>query len=247
MNRNRVKTAGIMIIGNEILSGKVRDRNSFYLAGELRALGISVMKITVLPDEVDTIGSEVADCAGRFDYVFTTGGVGPTHDDVTMAAIAAGFGVKLVSNPSIKRAFEERCGEPLNAAIMKMTEVPEGAEIIGDDDVVFPVLFFRNVFVFPGIPEHLQMKFPLIRERLRSGVFYLKRIFVNTRESQIAETLNSVVARNPDVNIGSYPVTGDPGYKVIITAESVSEQSLLTAVDELVRKLSGTAIVVGTE
>jgi FAD synthetase len=247
MKQSRIKTAGVIIIGNEILSGKVQDCNSFYLAGELRALGISVMKIAVLPDEVVTIGTEVADCAGLYDYVFTTGGVGPTHDDVTMAAIASGFGVNLVSNPSIRRAFEERYGGPLNAAVMKMTEVPDGAEIISDNTVVYPVVSFRNVFVFPGIPEHLRRKFPIIRDRLRSGVFYLKRIFVNIQESEIAHTLNQVVARNPEVAIGSYPVVGNPGYMVIITVESVSEHSMLTAFDELMRLLSGSDIVVGAE
>lgn len=243
MTRKRIRTAAIVVIGNEILTGKVRDRNSFYLAGELRALGVSVLRISVVPDEVRIIGAEVVSCSEAFDHVFTTGGIGPTHDDVTMAAIASGFGVKLVRHPVIRNAFEEKYTEPLNAAVMKMTEVPEGAGIIADDTTVFPVVSFRNVFIFPGIPEYLQQKFPLIRDRLRSGVFYLKKIYLNTHESGIADSLNRVVERNPDVSFGSYPVIGNSGYKVMITVESTSERSLQTAFDDLMGRLSPTDIL----
>jgi FAD synthetase len=102
------KTAGIIIIGNEILSGKVHDSNSFYLSNELRALGINVRRISVIPDEIEAIGREVREFSERYDYVFTSGGVGPTHDDVTMAGVAKGFGVRLIRHPEILRILSLR-------------------------------------------------------------------------------------------------------------------------------------------
>ncbi len=231
------KTAGIIIIGNEILSGKVQDINSFYLTSELRALGVTVTRISVIPDEVESIGIEAVSFSADYDYVFTTGGIGPTHDDVTMSGIADGFGVRLVSDPDIKKALSEKYKYPLNSPMIKMTEVPEGAEVIFGDTTVFPIVMFRNIFVFPGIPQHLKKKFPSIRDRLRAGSFYLKRIFLNTYESEIAEILNIVVSRNSDVMIGSYPVTGETGIRVLITIESRSENSIRVAFDELIRNL----------
>ena len=237
------KTAGIIVIGNEILSGKVQDINSFYLTSELRALGITVSRISVIPDEVETIGIEAISFSADYDYVFTTGGVGPTHDDVTMAGIADGFGVELISNPSIREALSKKYKYPLNTPMIKMTEVPEGAEVIFGDTMVFPIVMFRNIIIFPGIPEHLKMKFPSIRYRLRAGTFYLKKIFLDTDESEIAEILNRVVSRNSDVMFGSYPITGETGLRVLITVESRSEIALKDAFDELIRNLPFDSIV----
>src|SRR4030067_197205 len=125
---NNFKTAGIIIIGNEILSGKVHDINSYFLACELRSLGVDVRRISVIPDETETIGIEAFEFSNQYDYVFTSGGVGPTHDDVTMAGIASGFGVKLAMHPEIRNILSARYKNNLNSVIMKMAEVPEGAE-----------------------------------------------------------------------------------------------------------------------
>ncbi|NOZ68711.1 MAG: competence/damage-inducible protein A [Deferribacteres bacterium] len=236
------KTAGIIIIGNEILSGKVHDENSFYLARELRALGVDVRRISVIPDETGIIGTEVAGFSERYDYVFTSGGVGPTHDDVTMAGIAEGFGVGLVRNDEIKDILRLRYKKPLNDAILKMTEVPQGAEIIFSEGMRFPVVYFRNIFIFPGIPEYLKNKFSMIRERFRSSTFHLKRLYLNSHESSLAAILNRVVAEHADVTFGSYPVLGKPDYRVIITAESKSGASLDRALDELLHRLPGDVV-----
>jgi FAD synthetase len=231
------KTAGLIIIGNEILTGKVHDINSFYLTSELRALGVEVRRISVIPDEIDMIGIEALEFSGLFDYVFTTGGVGPTHDDVTMAGIAKGFGVKLVSHPGIKKVLAERFKSSLNDPVMKMTEVPEGAEVIVNDKMRFPIILFKNIYIFPGIPEYLKNKFPFIRERLRSSSFYVKRLFLNAHESHIAGALNNIVKKYRDVIFGSYPVVGRDDYRVVITAESKSADSLKRAFDELTKIL----------
>lgn len=232
-----IKTAGIIIVGDEILSGKVQDSNSFYLVSELRALGVNIMRISVIPDDVDTIGRECRSFSESFDYVFTSGGVGPTHDDITIAGIARGFGVQVVRHPALEERFRTRYAESLNESIMKMAEVPEGAEVVDFGNSRFPLVVFRNIFIFPGIPKFLREKFSLIRERFRCAAIYLKKIFLDAEESEIAAALNKIVDGHHDVSFGSYPVLDNPEYKIIITAESRSEESLKIALGELLAVL----------
>jgi len=237
------KTAGIIIIGNEILSGKVQDSNSFFLACELRALGVNVLRISVIPDDADTIGREATFFSRKYDYVFTSGGVGPTHDDITMEGIAKGFGVKLTRHPDLERRFRLRYGDSANAAVMKMAEVPEGTEIIDLGDARFPLILFKNIFIFPGIPKYLREKFSLIKERFRFSLFHLKKCFLNAEETEIAAILNAVVAENTDVTFGSYPVLENPEYKIIVTVESKSELSIKKALHELLSRIPKEAVV----
>ena len=231
------RTAGIIIIGDEILSGKVQDVNSFYLASELRKLGVNLMRISVIPDNTEVIGSEAMEFSGKHDFVFTSGGVGPTHDDVTMEGIARGFDTRLIRHPRLEEYFRLKYGDRLNQAVLKMAEVPEGSDIIDFSDMSFPLVMYRNIFIFPGIPEYLRNKFSLIKERFRSSAFYLRRLFLNANESDIAEILNTLVAESRDVLFGSYPVLGNPEYKIIITAESKSEDAVSRSMDELIRRI----------
>jgi len=237
------KTAGVIIIGNEILSGKVRDINSHFFVCELRGLGVDVRRISVIPDEVDIIGREAAEFSRCYDYVFTSGGVGPTHDDVTMAGIAKGFGAKLVQHPEIEKLLTSKFKDNVNSALLKMAELPEGVEIICEQNMRFPVVAFKNIFIFPGIPDYMRNKFSFIKERFRSSSFYLKKIYLNTHETDIAENLNVVVAEHSGVVFGSYPITGQPEYSVLITAESKSEGPLNNAVDDLISRLPQNIIV----
>ena len=114
-----------------------------------------------------------------------------------------------------------------------MTELPEGAELICENNMRFPLIIFRNIYIFPGIPEYLKEKFSAIKERFRTSAFYLKRFFLNANESDIANILNIAVAENPDVVFGSYPILGNPDHKIIVTAESKSENALAKAVNNL--------------
>ncbi len=237
------KTAGIIIIGNEILSGKVQDVNSFYLARELRSLGVDVKRISVIPDEIEIIGEEAMKFSNKYDYVFTSGGVGPTHDDVTMVGIASGFGVKLVEHPEIKNILYSRYNNLVNSAVLKMILVPEGSKIDFNENMRFPIISFKNIFIFPGIPEYVKKKFPLIKERFRSSAFYLKRIYLNCHESNVAETLNTVVAENKDVTFGSYPILGKTDYQVIITAEAKSEEPLKKAFNDLINRFPENIVI----
>jgi molybdenum cofactor synthesis domain-containing protein len=238
-----LKSAGIIIIGNEILSGKVHDVNSYYLVSELRGLGVDVRRITVIPDEIDIIGATALEFSEQFDYVFTSGGVGPTHDDVTMAGIANGFGVKLAVHPAIRDVLTARYEHNLTSVVMKMAEIPEGAEVHFKEGMRFPLVSYKNIFIFPGIPEYLKDKFSTIKERFRASAFHLKRLFLNVHESEFAEILNLVVSANPQVRFGSYPIMGEQEYRVIITAESKSADQLNRALDTLINKLPGDIVV----
>jgi molybdenum cofactor synthesis domain-containing protein len=239
----KTSTAGIIIIGNEILSGKVQDCNSFFLASELRALGVSVEHISVIPDDIEVIGKEVLLFSERYDYVFTSGGVGPTHDDITMAGIAQGFGVKLCMHPVLEQKFRARYGPAVNPAILKMAEVPEGSVIIEPGNARFPLVSFRNVFILPGIPQYLKEKFSYIKDRFNCPLYHLKRLYLNAEESEIAAALNGAVEANPEVTFGSYPVMDNPGYRILVTAESKDAASLEEAVRVLLDRLPADIII----
>jgi molybdenum cofactor synthesis domain-containing protein len=163
-----LETAGIIIIGNEILSGKVTDINSPYLCKELRILGVEVQQIITIPDIPEIIGRTVRDFSEQFSWVFTSGGIGPTHDDITVASIAKGFGIELFEAPQIMKAIQNYHGDKMTAAHRRMAMIPEGSELIEYAEGRGPQLKFRNIFVFPGIPEYLKIRFASIKERFRT-------------------------------------------------------------------------------
>lgn len=231
------KTAGIVIIGNEVLSGKTQDTNSHYLSKELRALGVELRRVVVIPDEIDLIGREVAAFSRDFDFVFTTGGVGPTHDDVTMAGIARGFGVKVVRHPELERRLRDRHGENINEARLRMAEIPEGAELVGDWSLFGPVAKMKNVFIFPGIPKVLQDRFAAIKERFREAPYFLKVVYSKEGEGVIADFLNDLLAGFPELLLGSYPVLDNPDYRVKLTLESKDAAYLERAFQKLLSAL----------
>src|SRR5213593_4935174 len=147
------KTAGIILVGNEILSGKIEDANAIYLCRELRRLGMDVRKIAVIPDDVDVIAAEVAAAHRAWDVVFTSGGVGPTHDDVTIEGVARAMGVAVVRHPLLVGILEKHFGAQLNEAHLKIAEMPEGGQLVGHESVRFPTILMRNVYILPGVPE----------------------------------------------------------------------------------------------
>jgi len=235
-------TAGIVIIGNEILSGKVQDENSPYLCRELRALGVEVKRISVVPDDVDAIATESSSLSDAYDIVITTGGVGPTHDDVTIEGIAKGLGQRVISHPDLERQVQELYAGRVNSARLRLALVPEGAELLGQPDLVFPVVLVRNVYVFPGVPEIVRMKFDTIKERFREAPFFLKRIFVTVGEASIADHLNAVMGEYPTLLLGSYPELNNPEYRVRLTLESKDPAYLDRAFKFLISLLPASAI-----
>jgi molybdenum cofactor synthesis domain-containing protein len=236
------RTAGIVIIGNEILSGKVQDANAAYLLRELRLLGVDVKKVSVVPDEVDIIALEVATFSRQFDVVFTSGGVGPTHDDVTIEGIAKAFGHRVVRHPELERLLRSRYGEDLNEARLKLTEVPEGAVLIRGDGLWLPAVAMGNVYIFPGIPDLFRQKFDSIKERFRDQPYFLRKVFVKEGEGYIAAFLHDLLREFPDLLLGSYPDIHNPSYKVMLTLESKDEAYLGTALERLLTLLPAEVI-----
>jgi FAD synthetase len=230
------ETAGIIIIGDEILSGKIQDNNSFFMAQELWSHGIQLCRISVIPDSIDEIAEEVRSFSERFDVVFTSGGIGPTHDDITIEGISKAFHVKPVIDATLREILERKEGS-LSPEQLKMAEVPEGAELVSDGSISFPLIKFRNVFIFPGIPQLLRKKFLAIEKLFHEPTIFLKKVYLTESESKIAPILNEIVKRYEKVKIGSYPVLDNKDYTVMVTLESSDKEVLLEALRSLLDKL----------
>lgn len=212
-------TAAVIIIGNEILTGKFADENGPFLIRRLRELGVDLGRIVVIPDVVETIAAEVRAAAASFDHVFTTGGVGPTHDDLTFLGVAAAFGRPVERNPELVRVIAERSKAPLNEAAYRMAEVPEGAELWWDGEVFYPLVVMRNVAIFPGVPALLKLKFEAVAHRFGGTPIVCRRLVTELDEPTIADTLTEAAGRWPAVAIGSYPRFETKPYTVIVTME----------------------------
>jgi molybdenum cofactor synthesis domain-containing protein len=236
------RTAGIIVIGNEILSGKVQDANAAYLVSELRQLGVDVKKIVVIPDEVEVIAAEVAAFSRQFDTVFTSGGVGPTHDDVTIEGIARAFGRRVIRSPELEQILRSRYGGELNEARLRLTEVPEGAVLISEDSLWLPAVTVENVYIFPGIPDLLRRKFDSIKGRFREQPYVLRKVYVKESEGNIAAHLNTLVQQFPELMLGSYPDLHNPHYKVLLTLESKDVLYVQAALERLLTLLPATAV-----
>jgi molybdenum cofactor synthesis domain-containing protein len=235
-------TAAILVIGNEVLSGKVTDTNSPYLCRELRMLGVDVERILTIPDDVELIARELRALSATFDLVFTSGGIGPTHDDLTMDGVALAFGVALERNQSMIDRVERHQSKPANESQVKMAMIPQGAQLVDAGDLWFPVVIVKNVHIFPGIPELLRKKFESIRDRFHGVPVLLKSVFVKRRESEIAHSLNELVAEFPALMLGSYPKIGEETFHVLLTLESRDAGYLQRALDALLARLPADAI-----
>ena len=236
------RTAGIMVIGNEILSGKVVDTNSPYMCQELRSLGVDVRRIIVIPDDIEVIASDVVTFSRTFDYVFTTGGVGPTHDDVTIEAIAYGLQRRLVIHPELDALLQQHWAERPSAARQKMASVPEGAQLLMEPSLPIPVLQVDNVYIFPGIPQLFRRKFESIKELFRELPYHVRMVYVNARESDFVHLLDTVVREFPELMLGSYPEVANPHYRVKLTLESKDLAYLEHACARLLALLPADAI-----
>jgi molybdenum cofactor synthesis domain-containing protein len=229
-------TAGIVVIGDEILSGKFADENAAFLIGELRSLGVDLRRISVIPDDLDDIADTVVRFSGKFTHVFTSGGVGPTHDDVTMAGIARGFGTRVVQAPELEEKVRAYWGEKLAPANLRLASVPEGAELVYGD-AVWPVVSYKNVYILPGVPALFRRKFLEIRERFRATPVAVARVYAAGEEGVLAPHLDAVVATFPGVKIGSYPRFEEKDFKVLLTLESEDGSQVRAAVESLRERL----------
>ncbi len=239
MNRG----AEIVVVGSEILSAKIRDTNSPWLIGQLRELGVTVDRVTTIHDQIDVIAKIVVEASERAAFVITTGGVGPTLDDLTFAGIAAGFGCPLRPFPEMTRVIQQYFHGQATPAHLRMADLPGESELVFSPNLVFPVVRVRNVYVLPGSPEILQKKFLAIRETFRSTPFHLRSIDTHQEEGLLAPALDRLHALLPAVTIGSYPTYANPDHAVHITLEAKDRAVVDQAVDTLLGLLDRSLVV----
>ncbi|KAK9846826.1 hypothetical protein WJX84_007716 [Apatococcus fuscideae] len=247
-------SAAIVIVGDEILSGKVEDVNTRFLCTQLRDLGWQVSRVAVVRDEVAAISAEIRAASPNHEVVLTAGGLGPTHDDVTMAGIADALGKPLERHPTLEQRLQDRFGSGTTAAHLKMAEVPAGeAELIdkngsSDGPSAFPLMRCRNIYVLPGIPHLLQEKWKAVKEKLlqqwQASPFHTRawRLLL-TDETGIAPDLENIATRYAGtVAVGSYPVSSQPDNAgIIVSLESQDSATLRMAVKEMQQSLSAHA------
>ena len=223
-------TACILIIGNEILSGRTQDVNVSHLAKTLGAWGIQVKHCRVIPDVEDIIVDTVNEVRANYDYVFTTGGIGPTHDDITAECIAKAFGVALIEDPDIAARIRTRpAPEDVMASRLRMARVPAGAVLI-DNPTGGPQGFaMENVYVMAGIPMIMQAMLSSLDGQLRSGpVVRSRSVRAYTGESQIADALSALQDEFVNVDIGSYPFFRDERYGTVLVIRGINTELLAT-------------------
>ncbi|MGD0675669.1 MAG: molybdopterin-binding protein [Polyangiaceae bacterium] len=223
-------TAAALVIGDELLSGKVEEANVGVLARTLRNLGIVLRRVVVVMDDVETVAREVQELSSTHDWLFTSGGVGPTHDDVTIEAVARAFGVRVVSSPELvemlRRHYKERCSE----GHLRMALVPEGAALEVTHEITWPTIRLRNTWLLPGIPEVFRMKLPVVVAHLTGGPAFVSRaVYVNMDEGDLKPLLDRIVADFPDVSVGSYPKWRDPTYVTKLTFDAVHSERAAAA------------------
>jgi molybdenum cofactor synthesis domain-containing protein len=239
-----VSTAAIVVVGNEILSAKIADENGPWLTRELRALGVVVRRIETIPDEIPLIVDSLARAREHARWVFTSGGIGPTHDDVTIAAVAQAFGRKVVPEPRILAMLEARYGDRLNAARRRLADVPEGADVDWHDGAYFPVISIEGVAVLPGPPLLFKEGFGRIRERYRSAPLFGRAIYLAAGEGELAEHLDATVARYPEVSIGSYPrFDQHADYRVKVTFDGRERDEVSAALAFFRARLPGACVL----
>lgn len=235
--------AAALVIGNEILSGKVRDTNGPYLIERLRALGVELLRIATIPDEVEAIAAEVRLLRGQFNVVFTSGGIGPTHDDVTVRGVALGLDRRVVRDETIARKIREYYGDRTTAESFRLADVPEGATLLESPGIWYPVIAVEGFHLLPGVPQLFRIQFDAIAERFRGPPFFLRCIYVSEPETAIAALLDRHSAEHADVQVGSYPRFDEADHRVKLTIEGRSRDAVERALRDLLAALPKAAVV----
>ncbi len=237
------ETAGALVIGGELLTGKIRDENTYSLAKTLRALGIRLERVIVVPDDRDVIAEELRRLRAGVDVVFTSGGVGPTHDDVSVEGVALALGRRVVESPRLIALVEKVYGDSLTEAQRLLARVPEGAELLETSDIRWPTVVCDSVWMLPGVPELFRMKLAAVRVHLRGPhPLYGLEVLSSADEVSLKERIDQVVRNHPHVEIGSYPKWFDRRFKTRLTFDGTNEQAVLAAAAEF-RHLLGDDLV----
>ncbi|KIZ45043.1 MULTISPECIES: molybdopterin-binding protein [Rhodopseudomonas] len=239
-----IVTAGIVVIGDEILSGRTKDINIGFIAEYLTNLGIDVCEVRIVADDEPAIVEALNTLRHRYTYVFTTGGIGPTHDDITADAVAKAFGVGIDLHPEVVARFRERFSEAeLNEARLRMARIPDGAELIQSATILAPGFKIGNVIVMAGVPSIMQAMMDIIAPKLKSGVRMLSEtVLANSREGDIGGPLREIAKAHPDAMIGSYPFLDDnrkPNTNLVVRSrDPVKLREAMSAVKAMLEGLS---------
>ena len=237
-----VVTAAILVIGDEILSGRTKDKNIGAIADHLTAIGIQLREVRVVPDIEDEIVTAVNALRARYTYVFTTGGIGPTHDDITADSMAKAFGVSIDVDPRARALMQAACdarGVELTPSRLRMARLPAGSDLVENSISIAPGFMIGNVIVMAGIPDIMRVMLDAVTPRLATGARMLtETISLDRPESQIAELFAAHQRAYPDVAMGSYPCLRDGRPSTDLVLRATNSARLNEAVDVLRRTLA---------
>ena len=240
-------TAVLVVVGSEVLSAKVEDENGPWAARRLRELGVRLLAMATIPDVLDDVVEAVDHARRRADWVFTSGGVGPTHDDITVAAVARALARPVSRSPELVRTIramhrEHHGGSDPPEAALRMADVPEGTRLLGDP--AYPTLVAGNVVMLPGVPQFFRFQFDRIAHLLEAPPFRLACVFVSAEEGTITPALDAVVHAHPGVEIGSYPrFDAGADYRVLVTVEAKDGGAVRAAVAALLAALPAGSVI----
>ena len=227
-------TAALLIIGNEILSGRTQDTNLNAVAKKLGSVGIALKEARVVPDVESEIVPALNALRPRYTYVFTTGGIGPTHDDITVEAVAAAFGVKVIEHPQARVLLMAHYGDKINPARLRMARTPEGATLIANPISKAPGIKIDNVYVMAGVPDIMRAMLDGVVATLRHGpALHSLTVSAFIAESLIAEELGAIAARYPQLDIGSYPWVKDGRFGTALVTRGTDEAAVRKASEEI--------------
>ena len=243
MNFSKEFTSAILIIGNEILSGRTVDKNTSFIAKWLGDLGISVEEVKIIPDKEDIIITSLNELRKKYQYVFTTGGIGPTHDDITSESVAKAFGKKYEYNKEAYAILEKYyANSDFNEGRKKMARMPESASLIYNKQGSAPAFSIENVFVLPGIPSYVELMLPQLKDVLISGKKIISvSVDAKIRESSVAVDLSKIQDKYPNIDIGSYPYSKEGGFGTVLVMRGIDNAEINRCkeeVKEMVKKFA---------
>lgn len=240
---SEIVTAGILVIGDEILSGRTKDKNIGFIAEYLTNIAIDLKEVRVVADDEGDIIAALDALRGRYTYVFTTGGIGPTHDDITADCVAKAFGVRIDHHPDVVERFRQRfSGQELNEARLRMARIPDGAELIQSATILAPGFMIGNVIVMAGVPSIMQAMMDIVAPKLKSGLRMLSdSIRANAREGDIGGPLREIASAHPDTVIGSYPFLDEnskPNTNLVVRSRDQAKlDAAMCAVKDMLTRL----------
>ena len=242
-------TAGILVIGDEILSGRTKDKNIGYIAEYLTNIGIDLREVRVVPDVEEEVVGALNAMRARYTYIFTTGGIGPTHDDITADCVAKAFGVAIDYDPRAVALLKERfaaTGSEMNEARMRMTRIPAGAELVLNKVSAAPGFWIGNVITMAGVPSIMQAMLDDVAPKLNTGAKMISEtVRADTREGDIGTELGAVAKQHPDVMIGSYPFVDErgPNTNIVVRARDAGKLAAAkAAVEAMLAKVRPTVV-----